>query len=295
MQTLKAAPAISIKNILYPTDFSPAAESAMPFAIDVARMFGSRVTAVHVRTPDPVALTPALSFPCEWAQDSIEEFIQPLDQKLAAVEHECLVGEGEIWDFLSQVMNERETDLIVVGTNGRTGLEKFMLGSVAELIFRQADCPVLAIGPKVSRGVKHEWELKDIVWATDFTPESLGAAPLAFWLGRERNASLTLLNVLEGPKSEDLVDRQLQVDSTVRMLQHQVPKGASEECQLHYEVREGVPSDEILKVVKERGADLIVLGVRPASGRLGLATHLARPTAHRVVCKAACPVLTVRG
>ena len=134
-----------------------------------------------------------------------------------------------------------------------------------------------------------------MLWATDFTPESLAAAPLAFSLARHRHARLTLLNVLEGPAAEDLVDRRLYVDSTVRALQHQVPKDTSENCELNYEVREGLPSAEILKVARERGADLIVLGVRPATGRLGLATHLARPTAHRVVCKATCPVLTIRG
>ena len=295
MQTVETAPAISIKNILYPTDFSEAAEAALPFALDAARTFGSRLTAVHVRTPDAVALTPPLSFPYPSERDSMEEFIKPLDQRLAAVEHECLLGEGEIWDFLSQVMGEREIDLVVVGTQGRTGLEKLMLGSVAEVIFRQADCPVLTIGPNASSATKHPWGIKNMVWATDFTPESLAAAPLTFSLARERHARLTLLNVLERPTAEDLVEGQLYFDSTVRVLQHHVPKGTSEDCQLNYEVREGVPSDEILKVARERGSDLIVLGVRPASGRLGLATHLARPTAHRVVCKATCPVLTVRG
>jgi len=199
------------------------------------------------------------------------------------------------WDFVAKAIDERESDLVVVGTQGKTGFEKFMLGSVAELIFRQADCPVLPIAPNVSKGTPHKWEMKNILWATDFTPASLASAPLAFSLARERQARLTLLNVLERFAAEDLVDPQSYIDSTMRMLQHQVPKGMSEDCRLNYEVSQGIPSDEILKAAKHCGSDLIVLGVRPASGRLGLATHLARPTAHRVVCKATCPVLTVRG
>jgi len=297
MQTLETAAGTSIKNILYPTDFSPAAECALPFVLDVARMFRSRVTAVHVRTPDAIALVPPLSFPYETESpgDSIQEFTRSLEHRLAAVEHECLVGEGEVWDFVSQVIEEHEIDLVVVGTQGRTGVEKFMLGSVAELIFRQANCPVLTIGPNVANGAHHKWEMKNILWATDFTPGSLASAPLAFSLAGQRQARLTLLNVLERPAAEDLVDPQRYIDSTVRMLQHQVPKGMSDDCQLSYEVSEGIPSDEILKAAKERGCDLIVMGVRPASGQLRLATHSARPTAHRVVCKANCPVLTVRG
>src|SRR3974377_354546 len=102
MQTLESASALSIKRLLYPTDFSAAAESALPFVIDVARMFGSRVTAVHVCTPDAVALMPPLSFPYQRKsiRDSIPELVGPLDGKLAAVEHECMVGEGEVWDFV---------------------------------------------------------------------------------------------------------------------------------------------------------------------------------------------------
>jgi nucleotide-binding universal stress UspA family protein len=295
MQTLETAAPTSIKNILYPTDFSSAAEAALPFVIDVARMFRSRVTAVHVRTPDAVALMPPLPSPRQVESPAIQEFTRSLDHKLAAVEHQCLVGEGEVWDFVAQAINEHEIDLVMVGTQGRTGLEKFMLGSVAELIFRQADCPVLTIGPNVVNGAHHNWEMKNILWATDFTPASLACAALVFSLARQRQARLTLLNVLERPAAEDLIDPQRYIDSTIRMLQHQVPKGMSDDCQLSYEVSEGVPSDEILKAAKERGCDLIVMGVRPASGRLGLATHLARPTAHRVVCKANCPVLTVRG
>jgi len=297
MQNLETTPEISIKNILYPTDFSLAAESALPFVIDIAGMFGSRVTAVYVRTPDAVVLMPPLSFPYETEppSDSIREFADSLEPKLAGVEHECLIGEGEVWDFVEQVIKEREIDLVVVGTQGRTGLEKFMLGSVAELIFRQADCPVLTIGPYVTNGVHNKWEMKDILWATDFTPASLASAALAFSIASERHARLTLLHVLERPAAEDLVDPQRYIDSTVRMLQHQVPKGLGDDCHLSYEVSQGIPSDEILKAARERGSDLIVLGVRPAPGRLGLATHLARPTAHRVVCKAGCPVLTVRG
>ena len=72
-----------------------------------------------------------------------------------------------------------------------------MLGSVAELIFRQTNCPVLTIGPHVVPSKRHGWEMSNMLLATDFTPESLAACPLAFSLARERHARLTLVNVLE--------------------------------------------------------------------------------------------------
>lgn len=297
MKALQLEPLISVKNILYPTDFSPVAESAFPFVCAVARMFKSRVTAVHVRTLHFEALMPPFSFPhrVESTDQLIEKLQGTLDDELKDLEHELLVGEGEVWDFIANVIEEREIDLVVIGTQGKSGLEKFMLGSVAELIFRQANCPVLRIGPHAVANNTDAWEMTNILLATDFTPESLAACPLAFSLARERHARLTLLNVLERPEAEDLIDPQRYIDSTVRMLQHQVPKVVTEDCQLAYVVTGGNPPDEIIKVAKERRTDLIVLGVRSASGRLGLATHLARPTAYHVVSKAPCPVLTVRG
>ena len=297
MKTLEAEPLVAVNNILYPTDFSPVAESALPFVRDIARMFGSRVTAVHVRTLHFEVSMPPFSFPhqIESTDQLIEKLRGTLDDELKDLEHELLVGEGEVWDFIANVIEEREIDLVVIGTQGKSGLEKFMLGSVAELIFRQANCPVLTIGPQAGASKAPAWEMTNILLATDFTPDSLAACPFAFSLARERHARLTLLNVLERPEAEDLIDPQRYIDSTVRMLQHQVPKTVTEDCELAYVVTSGNPPDEILKVAKEQGTDLIVLGVRSASGRLGLATHLARPTAHQVVSKAPCPVLTVRG
>jgi nucleotide-binding universal stress UspA family protein len=297
MRTAGTVPLISIKNVLYPTDFSQAAESALPFVRDIASMFGSRVIAVHVRTPESEALTPPISFPYlpESTADSIQELQNALEYRLTGLEHECVVGAGEVWDFVAKVIDEHEIDLIVVGTQGRTGLEKFMLGSVAELIFRQANCPVLTIGPNASHGRHEHWQMANILFATDFTPESLAAGPLTFSLARGRHARLTLLNVLERPAAEDLIDPQRYIDSTVRMLQHQVTKGTTDNCRLSYLVTQGIPADEILKAAKDGNSDLIVLGVRPCFGRLGLATHVARPTAHRVVAKSPCPVLTICG
>ena len=74
-----------------------------------------------------------------------------------------------------------------------------------------------------------------------------------------------------------------------------IPEGAELWCQPEATVRFGNPAERILEAAEEHEADLIVLGVRDAAGRLGAATHLERATAHKVVAHAICPVLTVRG
>lgn len=287
----------SFKNILYATDFSSAAEAALPFVSEIARLYGSHVLGVHVRTPDSYSLIPSAAFPyrTESADEQLKNLSSALDQQLQGVKHEILVGDGEVWDFLSQVLRNHDIDLIVIGTQGRIGVEKFMLGSQAEAIFRQAECPVLTVGPHATREGAAHWKINKILLAIDFTLESLGALPLALSLGCERHAELTLMNVVEKGETGDLVRPEQYVDSTLRMLQAQVPKAAEFECRLTCVVRQGVPSEEILKVAKEIGSDLIVLGVRPAEGHLGLATHVMRPTAHKIVSQAMCPVLTVRG
>jgi nucleotide-binding universal stress UspA family protein len=297
MNAIATKTTLCFKNILYATDFSPAAEAALPFVSEIARLYDSRVLGVHVRTPDSYSLVPPAAFPyrTESADEQVKNLSSALDAQLQGVNHEILVGDGEVWDFLSRVLRNHEIDLIVIGTQGRTGVEKFMLGSLAEAIFRQAECPVLTVGPHATREGAAHWNIKKILVAIDFTLESLGALPLAFSLACERHAHLTLMNVVEKGETGDLVRPEQYVDSTLRMLQAQVPKGAQFECQLAYVVKQGVPSEEILKVAKEIRSDLIVLGVRPAEGRLGIATHIARPTAHKVVSQAMCPVLTVRG
>ena len=297
MDALATQTSLDLKNILYATDFSPAAESAMPFVLEIAKVYGSKVFAVHVRTPDSYALMAPAAFPYQThsTQDAAADLAATLDQQLRGTRHELIIGDGEVWEFISRVLRDREIDLIVIGTQGRTGVEKFMLGSLAEVIFRQANCPVLTVGPHVAKKRAERWNINNILFATDFTPESLAGCPMAFSLARERGSRLTLVNVVEKSEVGDLVRPEHYVDSTVRMLRAQVPKDVEFDCHLTYFVTQGIPSAEILNVAEEIDADLIVLGVRPATGHLGITTHLARPTAHKVVSQALCPVLTVRG
>jgi len=85
------------------------------------------------------------------------------------------------------------------------------------------------------------------------------------------------------------------VANVMHQLYETVPEAADLWCRPEATVRFGNPADRILEAAEEHEADLIVLGVRDAAGRLGAATHLERTTAHKVVAHAGCPVLTVRG
>src|ERR1019366_1809858 len=288
---------ISLKNILYATDFSPAAEAALPYAIGLATRYEAKVHGLHVRFPStyPIVGPEAMGQVMDAAEEQSKLEAQQLHEMLAVVPHEVSVCEGEIWPLISDMVTKQKIDLIVIGTSGRTGIGRALLGSVAEEIFRRASCPVLTVGPHVSKDTERRLEMKEILYATDFSPESLGALPYAVSLAQENQARLTVLHVIGEPKVGELVHPEQYVDSTLRQLRKLVPSDAELWCDPKFMVEQGPAADRIMEVAIARGADLIVLGVRGAEGRMGATTHLLRPTAHRVVTQAQCPVLTVRG
>jgi nucleotide-binding universal stress UspA family protein len=288
---------ISLANILYATDFSPAAESALPYAIGLAKRYGGKVHGFHVRFPAtyPIVGPEAMPQVMEAALEQAKSDAQQLHEILAGISHEVTVCEGEVWPLISDIVTKQETDMIVIGTSGRTGVSRVLLGSVAEEIFRRASCPVLTVGPHVSKDTGRRLEMKEILYATDFSPESLAALPYSVSLAQEHQARLTLLHVVGEAKVGELVHAEQYADSIRRQLQKLLPPEAEAWCEPKCAVEHGPEAGKILEVATALGADLIVLGVRGAKGGMGVATHLMGSVAHEVVTQARCPVLTVRG
>jgi nucleotide-binding universal stress UspA family protein len=294
MQAVQARTRITLKNILFATDFSQAADAAAPIAIQIARRYGAKVYGVHVnRFDDYTGVAPnAWAAMAEAAEKETREDAGRLNEQLQGIEHEVVIGKGNIWGMVSSLIEEKEIDLIVLGTRGRTGLEKVILGSVAEQILRQSPCPVLTVGPHVNPWSDEYVKMREIVYATDLATDTPVAAPYAISLAQENQAHLVLLHVIEHPKPGDLVDSPEGVNLKARKLQQLVTEQAGLWCEPTYIVEQGPAAEKILDVAKRRHTDLIVLGARPAKG---LATHLNMGTVHKVMSQATCPVLTVRG
>jgi nucleotide-binding universal stress UspA family protein len=285
---------IQFKNILFATDFSPAAGAALPFAADLARRYGAELYALHVRPPavNPLASPAARRGLLEAAETQDEQHRKELVNAFTGIQPEILIKEGDLWSNLEALIQEDDIDLIVMGTRGRSGIGKFMLGSAAEEIFRRAPCPVLTVGPNVwSRA----GEVSRILFATDFSPEANAAAPYAVSLAQECQAYLTLLHVIKKPKVGELVHAAELLISAAELLHNVVPAQVELWCFPEYVVEQGVAAEKILEVAARRSAELIVLGVRRPSGFPGAATHLPIAIAHKVVAHATSPVLTVRG
>jgi nucleotide-binding universal stress UspA family protein len=296
MKTLDVRSRIQLKNILFMTDFSSAADAAAPYAAELAKRYGAKLYALHVRPPVVNPMTPPETWKGleEAAQILAERRKSELLDTFTGVQTEVMIDEGDLWSNVAAAIEGCNIDLIVMGTRGRSGIGKLLLGSVAEEIFRQAPCPVLTVGPRAPTKPKRGGEFTRILFATDFSQKSIAAAPYAIALAQECQAHLTLMHVIAEPKPGDLVRPGELVASSERLLRNLVPPEAELWCVPEYLVERGAVAEKILEVAAQSMTDLIVLGVRQPSGFPGAATHLAIAIAHKVVSHAACPVLTVR-
>jgi nucleotide-binding universal stress UspA family protein len=169
------------------------------------------------------------------------------------------------------------------------------LGSVAEDIFRRSLVPVITVGPFARSEHCSNGRFARVLFATDFATESGAAARYAISLAEENDAKLTLLYVAGDAAEHKTNSREsLSVAEAMHQLDKLVPVESTSWCHPETVVEYGHPAERILDAARERGADLIVLGVRGTSHLLA-ATHLEGSTAHQVVAGALCPVLTVRG
>jgi nucleotide-binding universal stress UspA family protein len=295
MKAVAVQTRIQLKNIVFATDFSHAAATALPFAAEIAQRFGAKLFAVHAKTPENYALPAAELWPA--ANAEVEKLAAHLKETLQAqfpsVESEVLLAEGGVWGVVEAVAEQKQADLIVVGTSGRRGIGKFILGSVAEEILRRAKCPVLTVGPHSLANPPRDAKFGKIVYATDFGDGSRVGAAYAVALAQEHQAHLTLLHVIEHPKTGELVRPHELEAAAVDRLRALVAGDAELWCEPRAIVRQGAPAEKILDEAEREQADLIILGVRNAKG-IVRATHLPITVAHQVVAHATCPVLTVR-
>lgn len=295
MKAVETVTRISLKNILYTTDFSPSAEAAAPYAWELAKRYGAKVIGLHVRPLESNGMVP----PEAWAAVHEANVLQAKQQAghlktlLRGVENEVEVTGGVIWDVISKTIEEKKVDLVVTGTHGREGLGKLVMGSHAENILRHSPVPVLVVGPYVRMAPEKTTRMKRILFATDFSEASLAALSYALSLAEENQAELDILRVVAPQKSGELVNPRELMDAAVRQMKQLVPMEAEAWCKPQFLTEVGEPTQKILQVAKLSKADLIVLGVKRVYRALGV-THIPWTTAHKIIAEARCPILTVR-
>jgi len=296
MKAVSARARAQVQNVLFATDFSPAAATAVPYVKEIVSRYGASLFALHVRPPIVNPMTPPASWAATVEAARVEEE-QQREALLAAfpgMHPEIMMEEGDVQSSVASAIARHKIDMLVIGTRGRTGVGKFFLGSTAEEIFRQAPCPVLTVGPHAILPLQ-DGHLPAIVYATDFSDKSFAAATYATSLAQEFQARLVFLHVIPNPNPGELLTSAQTRDSCEQLLQELVPPETSAGCESECVVEVGEAADKILQVAKDKKAAVIVLGVRPETGFPGSATHLPIATTHKVVSHVHCPVLTVRG
>jgi nucleotide-binding universal stress UspA family protein len=277
-----AAPAVEVglKRILVATDFSAPSNKAVQFAAAVGRGYGAKVYLAHVVSalgftlagPDATCVAEEAA----WRDlRLLEENLQRVGT-LAGVSHEAIVCQGEVWEQLEQLVEREHVDLIVIGTHGRTGLRKVVMGSVAEQVFRHASCPVLTIGPAVPPEAPAVEQFRRILFPSDFGEVSRHALSYAIALANRSRAKLILLHVLSampvvetGPYwylANDVNQRREIVrPAAMERLRNLLPPGTRLSCPPEFEVAFDFPPEGIAATAAEQKADLILMGVRTAS------------------------------
>jgi nucleotide-binding universal stress UspA family protein len=278
------------RNVLFATDFSTASMQALPYATDIARRFDSKLCIAHVVPPENYpagfnSVEEAGRAACREAELKMSSLLNSAPFRDLACDG--MVGNGDIWIGLSDFMRRNAIDLLVMGTIGRTGVRKFLLGSVAEEAMRESPCPVLTLGPECHAA--QEIEFRNILYATDFSADSLAAALYALAFSKNYRSRLTLLHALEGLPESPYLDAQM---ARVRLRELVPPRGdLGPEPEVMVEM--GAPAKVILKAAADTASDLIVIGARGAGALPRLASHFGS-VAHKIVYRAVCPVLTVR-
>jgi nucleotide-binding universal stress UspA family protein len=298
---------IEFKHILCPVDFSESSNRSLDHAVALARWYDSKLTVLHVAPSfEPMAVAGELGFPIQVVnpltrEDTEAEMRRHLDA--AGVPPDAVLT-ARAGDASTTIIDEAVTtkaDLIVMGTHGRRGFKRLLLGSVTETVLHEAPCPVLTVPPHAAPDSSRVVVFKRILCPIDFSPSSLQALGFALDLARQSNGTVTLLNVVEWLAEEDPM---VSAHFNVPEVRHHMREDAEQRlrglvaaeprtwCEIENVVAFGRAHREILRMAETKPPDLIVVG---AQGRGGVGLVLFGSTTQQVLRGASSPVLTVRG
>ncbi len=284
---------IRIDNVLCPIDFFPASMKALEYSMGIARNYQAILHVLHVVSP---ILPTFHEFPLNTA-DSIAEFRKQAEEHVRQIETDAVskgiavktaIRIGDIDTELKTAREESRADLVVMGTHGRRGFERWFLGSVTERVLRHCPVPILTMSD-VNREVPIPPDLKRILVTTDFSEGTGTAMDFALALAQEAPAEITLLHVVEQPP-----ETKGSVEEVAAILEEHldsmVPDEVRNWCTVKSEVKIGASYRMILEAVHETDADLLVMNIH---GKWVFERALLGGTAERVLRAAECPILAI--
>lgn len=290
---------MSFHKILCPIDFSPGSQQAMRLAMRMANDADAELVLMHSWYIPPLAFAGDFMLPPEYyeeiqvgAQTALDDAVEELTA-LGAKRLTSRLMTGVPWAAIMAVLEDAAFDLVVIGTRGRTGLSRILLGSVAEKVVRHAPCSVLAVHPDGESKA-----FSNILVPVDFSESSRHATELAAAIAVPGGAGITLFHVVDIPvaysgepaipgfirdldkRSNDLLESwatQLRSKTAVPVVTRS---------------RIGRPGAQTLAVLENEPAiDLVAVGTH---GRTGVSRVLLGSVAEKIVRHAPCPVLVAR-
>lgn len=285
---------VALKKILLATDFSDSSEKAASYARALARRFSSTVEIAHVFDPSVVTSyeEAIVGFPANERHRIANKNLSRLRDDLAAsgIKTQTTLPEGHRpFTHILKVAKDHEVDLIVAGTQSKSGVERLILGSTAEQLIRNAECPVLTVGPNCTAHADVPLAFQKIVFATDFSAEAAKAAVYALSFAEDSGAHLYFCYVL-GLETDTAAKKEFLDGAFETAMKRMIPESSYDWCSPEFVVRHGDAAKAVLELADKVHADLIVLGARKASFWL---THIKHGLTPDLLAHARCPVMTV--
>lgn len=292
---------LELKLIHCPIDFSEFSIRAYHHALSLAEHYRSKLVVQHVvevwRHPSASFAASASLYDAYCLSlrgsgtEQLQEFVK--NHTHNEVQPELVVDEGMVPDAILSLVQAQKSDLIVMGTHGRRGFDRLMLGSATDRVMRMAPCPVLAVREATPESIaagqeRHHIHRVDRVLACiDFSQDAEQALSYAIFTAAEYGAELTLLHVLEDiPRP---AKKEAAIAAATEQLEKLIPAERRKTLKIKTAVRVGKPYREIIELALEAQSDMITMGVR---GRGGLDLAVFGSTTYRVMQLGPCPVLT---
>ena len=288
-----------LKSILCPVDFSDFSAAAYQYALSLAGYYKAKIVALHIvelwkypfadyaaQEADYAKFSRAL---CEGGEVQLQRFVK--QYSAGGLQPELVVRQGNAPRCILSVAEKENMEVIVMGTHGRRGFDRLVLGSTTDRVIRKAACPVLVASDcshnSLNAGPDGRHRLSRILYCTDFSNNSAQARSYAISVAAEYGAELVLLHVVESPsdpaRTEEIAERTQELDKLVSETERK-------NLNLRSVVRFGKAYEEIVRYAIEAQANLIVMTAR---GGDAVDRAVFGSTTYRVIQLGPCPVLAI--
>jgi nucleotide-binding universal stress UspA family protein len=293
---------MQLKRILCPVDFSEFSKMAYQHAMSLAEHYNANVATLHVVELGKYPFADYAAYEADFAKFSkalseggevrLREFVKQQHQD--GVQPRLVVNVGNASDSILSFAQTQNIELIIMGTHGRRGFDRLVLGSTADRVMRKAFCPVLVISKPPHSSIaagpqgRHGHHLSRILFCTDFSENSEQALNYAVSVTAEYDAELTLLHVVEHVPSSSRKDEL--IATCVEQLDKLIASEGRKRLKVKTAVRVGKAYEQIVRHAVEGQIDIVIMAVRGAEA---LDRAVFGSTTYRVIQLGPCPVLAV--